>query len=116
MINIGWEAFQEEVRCDHRGIISCVRRRRACFCSVEGTLAWLEYSQVSTEKLQDQGLNRRQDSVTWMVEAVLTGAGANRVDHRRPGESEIRCLGKSSELVATTWTQGEELDARSTRQ
>ena len=65
MINIAWEAFQEEVSCDHRGIISCIRRRRACFCSVEGTLAWLEYSQISTEKLQDQGLIRRLFQESW---------------------------------------------------
>lgn len=50
------------------------------------------------------------------MEAVLMGAEADRVGHRRSGESEVRCLGTNSEAVVTTWTQGEELDARSTRQ
>lgn len=83
---------------------------------MEGNLVWLEKSQVSAKKLENKGLNRREVPVTRLVEAVLMGAEADRVGHRRSGESEVRCLATNSEAVVTTWTQGEELDARSTRQ
>lgn len=86
------------------------------FYSVEGNLAWLEKSQVSAKNLENKGLNRREVPVTRLVEAVLMGTEADRVGHRRSGESEVRCLATNSEAVVTTWTQGEELDARSTRQ
>ena len=83
---------------------------------MEGTRVWLENSQVSAKKLENEGLNRREVPVTQLMEAVLMGAEADRVGHRRSGESEVRCLGTNSEAVVATWTQGEELDARSTGQ
>lgn len=60
---------------------------------------------------------RRLGSVTQVVKAVLKGTEADRVNHRRSGESEkTRCSGIKLSIGDDCADHGEELSSGSTRQ